>query len=146
MYSKSIPEFLVSRRYISAVITFIVLFSVLFLLLYEPFSLAVWFSTSDMLRFSFTILFYVAATVILIVSRLTMYTLQDRLNLTMFSYLWWIMAENLLISLLYTIITVYIFPTETSTPVVAVRALMCVTLILAIPNALVLFYAAYKAK
>lgn len=146
MYSKSIPEFLVSRRYISAVITFIVLFSVLFLLLYEPFSLAVWFSTSDMLRFSFTILFYVAATVILIVSRLTMYTLQDRLNLTMFSYLWWIMAENLLISLLYTIITVYIFPAETSTPEIAVRALMCVTLILVIPNALVMFYASYRAR
>ena len=144
---RSIPEFLISRRYISAVITFIVLFSVLFLLVYKPFSLAVWFGTDDMLRFSFTILFYVAAIVILIVSRLTMYSLQDRLDLTIISYAWWIMAENLLISLLYTTITTNIFPqANTSTPEIAVRALMCVTLILVIPNALVMFYASYRSR
>lgn len=147
MKRRAIPEFLISRRYISAVITFIVLFSVLFLLLYEPFSLSVWFSTDDMVRFSFTVLFYVAAIVILIISRLMMYSLQDRFEPTIINYLWWIMGENLLISLLYTAITVNIFPNgEASTPEIAVRALMCVTLILVIPNALVMFYASYRSR
>ena len=142
-----IPKFLVSRRYISAVIAFIVLFSVGFMLIYRPFSLAVWFSTEDMLCFSFTILFYILAVAILVCSRALMYAIQDRLSLTAVTYVWWMMGENLLISLLYTLITVWVFPVEDiSLPEIATRALMCVTLILAIPNGLVSFYAAYRTK
>lgn len=63
------------------------------------------------------------------------------------TYIWWIMGENLLISLLYTLITVTVFPIEgVATPAIAVRALMCVTLILAIPNGLISLYAAYRSK
>lgn len=144
---KEIPKFLVSRRYISVVIAFIVLFSGLFLFIYQPFSLAVWFSTADSLSFSLSLLFYILSIIILVVSRMTMYYLQDRVDLTTMTYIWWIMFENIAISLLYTLITIKFFPVEgISTPTIATRALMCVTLILAIPNALVLFYAAYKAK
>lgn len=142
-----IPKFLVSRKYISAVIAFIVLFSVGFMLIYRPFSLAVWFSTEDMLCFSFTILFYIFAITILVCSRALMYAIQDRLNLTAVTYVWWMMGENVLISLLYTLITVWVFPiADVSLPEIATRALMCVTLILAIPNGLVSFYAAYRTK
>ena len=142
-----IPKFLVSRRYISAVIAFIVVFSVGFMLIYQPFSLAVWFGSGDMLRFSFTILFYILAIAILVCSRALMYAIQDRLSLTAATYVWWMMGENLLISLLYTLITVWVFPVEDiSLPEIATRALMCVTLILAIPNGLVSFYAAYRTK
>ena len=144
---KEIPKFLISTRYISVVIAFIVLFSGLFLFIYQPFSLAVWFSTADSLSFSLSLLFYILSIIILVVSRITMYHLQDRVDLTTMTYVWWIMFENLAISLLYTLITIKFFPVEgISTPTIATRALMCVTLILAIPNALVLFYAAYKAK
>lgn len=144
---KEIPKFLVSRRYISVVIAFIVLFSGLFLFIYQPFSLAVWFSTADSLSFSLSLLFYILSIIILVLSRMTMYYLQDRVDLTTMTYIWWILFENLAISLLYTLITIKFFPVEgISTPTIATRALMCVTLILAIPNALVLFYAAYKAK
>lgn len=130
-----IPKFLVSRRYISAMITFIVLFSALFLIIYEPFSLAVWFSTDDMLKFSFTVLFYVAAVIVLIISRSLMYALQDRILLTTIKYIWWIMSENLIISLLYTFITVRFFSTpHMAIPDIAIRALFCVTMILAIPK------------
>ena len=144
---KEIPKFLISTRYISVVIAFIVLFSGLFLFIYQPFSLAVWFSTADSLSFSLSLLFYILSIIILVVSRITMYHLQDRVDLTTMTYIWWIMFENLAISLLYTLITIKFFPGEgISTPTIATRALMCVTLILVIPNALVLFYAAYKAK
>lgn len=142
-----IPKFLVSRRYISALIAFIVLFSGLFLLVYQPFSVSIWFGTYDVLNFSLTILFYILSIIILLTSRLIMYSLQYRVELTVMTYLWWIMAENLIISLIYTLFTVEFFPIEeVSVPTLATRALMCVTLILAIPNLIVSFYAAYKGK
>ena len=144
---REIPEFLISSKYIWATITFIVLFSALFMIIYGPYSLAVWFSTEDMLQFSFTILFYVAAIVVLIISRWVMYKVQDRVSITLVRYVWWLMGENFIISLLYTLITVSFFPLEgASTPNIAVRALFCVTMILAIPNVLVSFYATYRAK
>ena len=128
-------------------ISFTVIFSILFMLIYKPFSIAMWFSTDDTLRFGFTIIFYMAAIVILILSRSLMNIIQDRLKITSLTYVWWLMAENLLISLLYTIITISLFPTEgVATPTIATKALMCVTLILIIPNGIIFFYAAFRAK
>lgn len=147
MSSSEIPKFLVSRRYISVVIAFILVFSVLFMFIYRPFSLAVWFSVDESLHFGFTLLFYIGAIVLLILSRVLMYSVQNHIELTPIAYMWWIMGENLLISLEYTLITVNYFPVEgVSTPMLATRALMCVTLVLAIPNAIVSFYAAYRSK
>lgn len=147
MRSREIPKYLISRRYISVMIAFIVAFSVLFMLIYEPFSLAVWFSSKDTLHFSLTTLFYVAAIVILIISRSVMYALQDRFIMNASRYITWIMCENVAISLLYTIITITVFPTKgLHFPDVGLRALFCVTMILAIPNAIIVFYAAYRAK
>lgn len=144
---REIPKFLVSRRYISVLIAFILLFSALFLIIYQPFSMAVWFGTSQTLNFSFTILFYLSSIVVLILSRTLMYTVHNKLEVTVMTYIWWIMAENLIISLIYTLITIYFFPMPgITTPTLATRALLCVTIILAIPNAFMLFYAAYCAK
>ena len=144
---REIPKFIVSRRYISVLIAFILLFSALFMVIYQPFAMAVWFGTSQTLNFSFTILFYLSSTVVLILSRTLMYTVYSRLDVTVMTYIWWIMAENLVISLIYTLITVNFFPMPgVATPTLATRALLCVTIILAIPNAFVLFYAAYCAK
>ncbi|MBR5131925.1 MAG: LytTR family transcriptional regulator [Alistipes sp.] len=138
---------MISRRYISAIIAFIVAFSALFMVIYKPFSLAIWFSTSDTLRFSLTILFYVAAVVVLIVSRSMMYALQDRYMMSINRYVLWLMCENVAISLLYTIITLSLFPEKgLSFGTLGTRALFCVTMILAIPNAMIMFYAAYRAK
>ena len=147
MQSREIPKYMISRRYISVIIAFIVAFSALFMVIYKPFSLAVWFSTSDTLRFSLTILFYVAAIVVLIVSRSTMYALQDRFEISINRYVIWLMAENIAISLLYTIITLSLFPEDgLKFGTLGTRALFCVTMILAIPNGMILFYAAYHAK
>ena len=144
---REIPKFIVSRRYISVLIAFILLFSALFMVIYQPFAMAVWFGTSQTLNFSFTILFYLSSTVVLILSRTLMYTVYSRLDVTVMTYIWWIMAENLVISLIYTLITVNFFPMPgIATPTLATRALLCVTIILAIPNAFVLFYAAYCSK
>lgn len=109
--------------------------------------MAIWFGTSQTLNFSFTILFYLSSIVTLIVSRSVMYTVHNRLEVSLMTYVLWLLAENILISAIYTLITVYFFPMPgVEVSVLATRALMCVTIILVIPNAFVLFYAAYCSK
>lgn len=147
MTDHEIPKFLFSMRYISATIASIVLFSAIFLISYQPFSLSIWFSTTDMLRLSFTLLFYVAAIVILILSRWTMYRLQDRYVMSTARYIIWLAVEDLVITLLYTFVTYRYFAAEGALPIdIGIRALFCITVILAIPNAIVTFYANYRSK
>lgn len=147
MAKREIPKFLVSRQYISVVISAIVLFSIIFLTIYQPYEIDVWLSTRDTLHFGFTLLYYIAAMVILYISRRLMSVLQERVALTTMTYIWWILAENLTMSGIYTAIAVNVFPVKgVEVQEIALRALMCSTLIVAIPNAVIALYAAYRAK
>lgn len=147
MSRSEIPVYLVSRRYISTLILFIVLFSGLFLWVYDSFDVSMWFSSKDMLCFLMTIIFYVASVVILIISRTIMYALQDRVQMSISRYVWWLFSECVAIALLYTLITASMFPQPNVTiPDLALRSIMCTILILTIPNAIISFYAAYRSK
>ncbi len=147
MTGSEVPKFLVSSRYITVTIASIVLFSAIFLIPYEPFSRAMWFSSTNMVSMLFTLLFYVAAIVILILSRYTMYRLQDRYVMTRAQYLCWLIGEVIAITLLYTFVTYRYFDHSWITITdIGTRALFCVSTILAIPNIMVSFYAAYRAK
>lgn len=135
--SNEIPKFLVSSRYITATIAFIVLFSAIFLISYQPFSISLWFSTGDIVSILFTLLFYVASIVILILSRWTMYRIQDRYELTSTLYYFWIVAEIFVITILYTFVTHHYFSGSLTPIDIGLRALFCVTVIMAIPNIMV---------
>ena len=60
----------------------------------------------------------------------------------------WLMCENIVISLGYTILTFQLLPgiTSSSIPAIAVRVLFFVTMITAIPYSLVTLYVAYRTK
>jgi hypothetical protein len=147
MTKSEIPKFLVSSRYITVTIATIVIFSAIFLISYEPFSRAMWFSSTNMVSMLFTLLFYVAAIVILILSRYTMYRLQDRYVMTRAQYLCWLIGEVIAITLLYTFVTYRYFDHSGITITdIGTRALFCVSTILTIPNIMVSFYAAYRSK
>ena len=76
-----------------------------------------------------------------------MNALQDRIQMTITKYTWWLACEAVAIAMLYTIMTVALFPTEgVSMPTIGIRALACVTVILTIPNVAISFYAAYRSK
>ena len=147
MSRSELPKFLISSRYITVTIAAIVIFSVIFLITYQPFSLAMWFSSSDMVSMLFTLLFFVAAVVILILSRFTMYKLQDRYVLTLAQYICWLTGEVVAITLLYTFVTYRYFDSSGLTITdISARTLFCVSTILAVPNIMISFYAAYRAK
>ena len=147
MRSDEIPKFLVSTRYIVVTIASIVLFSAIFLIGYRPFSLSMWFNPNNMVSMLFTLLFYVGAIVILILSRMTMYSIQDRYVITSGQYTWWLVAEAVVITILYTFVTHRYFAVPGHSLMdVGLRALFCIATILAIPNSLVSFYASYRSK
>ena len=138
-HGKEIPMFMTSRKYLAVSVLFVIAFSVFFMVIYTPFSVSSWFSIKDMGSFGISVVFTVAAIAILAVSKTAIYLLRNRICFTAARYIAWLMCENIVISLGYTILTFQLLPgiTSSSIPSIAVRVLFFVTMITAIPYSLV---------
>ena len=147
-HGKEIPMFMTSRKYLAVSVLFVIAFSVFFMVIYTPFSVSSWFSVKDMGSFGISVVFTVAAIAILAVSKTAIYLLRNRIRFTAARYMAWLMCENIVISLGYTILTFQLLPgiTSSSIPAIAVRVLFFVTMITAIPYSLVTLYVAYRTK
>lgn len=144
---KELPKFLLDKRYLVGSVFFILTFSVLFMVIYSPFSSTAWFSLTDVKHFGMTIAFYLVALSILLISKLIMYNSQSRINFTLWRYIMWIIAEVIIISIFYTHFT-YVFVPPIEEPVINITAKSfgCILLIIAIPYTILTLYAAYKSK
>ena len=145
--NRDIPKFLLDKRYLVGSVFFILTFSVLFMVIYSPFSMTSWFSITDMQQFGMTLSFYVVALAILLLSKLGMSSLQHKIRITYLRYILWIIAEVSIISIFYTHFTfVYVPPVNESVGYILLRAFSCVTLIMAIPYTIIILFAAYQSK
>ncbi len=142
-----IPKFILDKRYLVGSVFFILTFSILFMIVYSPFSMTSWFSVTDMQHFGMTVSFYVVALAILLISKIGMFALQNRIRFTYPRYILWIIVEVIIISIFYTHFTfVFVSPVNESVGYILFRAFGCVTLIIAIPYIILTLFAAYKTK
>ncbi|MBP3482440.1 MAG: LytTR family transcriptional regulator DNA-binding domain-containing protein [Alistipes sp.] len=148
MKSHEVPKFLLKFDFMIGSVAFIAIFSILFMLIYTPFSVAAWFDIFDGRSLSMTVMFYVAAVALMMISKVLMVWVQNRITVTTYIYLLWLVGEVVAISLLYTVFTqLLVFHGSASDPVrITIRAVCCVTAILAIPYTISSLYAAYKSK
>lgn len=145
--NNDIPKFLLDKRYLAGSVFFILTFSVLFMVVYSPFSMTSWFSITNPQQFGMTMAFYVVALALLLISKLGMSALQNRVRFTYLRYALWIIAEDIAISLFYTYFTyVFVPPVDEPMGYIIFKAFGCVTLILAIPYIILTLFAAYRSK
>ena len=71
--NKKLPQYLLGKYQLIGTVTFSVLFALIFLNLYIPFSETAWFSLGDSVMFLHTLVFAAIAIMILIFSRMLMY-------------------------------------------------------------------------
>lgn len=142
-----VPKFMLRRKYQMESIFFIVLFSVIFMAVYKPFSATTWFGFSPEPRLFVTLCFYLVAIAILVLSKQLFSYFHAERGLKVRVYLLWIAVEFVLIALTYTAFTAAfdLSVTELTAPLVG-RIILCVSLILAIPYALITLYTAYRAQ
>jgi len=125
----------------------VVIFSVLFLLLYHPFSETNWLSTKPEGTLLPTVLFYLVSILILLVSKGLMMLYQLRNSFTVGRLLLWLFGEFVLIGVAYLLFTTRFIGTEvTFSAKVILRTSFCVGLILAIPYAIFALIAGNRAK
>lgn len=105
LMNKELPKYLLEKRPLMGTVTFSVLFALVFLNLYIPFSDTAWFGLGNSVYFLFTAGFAFVSLLILIVSRVALYKLRNVLRMTYLGYVLWCVAEVILICLFYTFVT-----------------------------------------
>lgn len=103
--NKTLPKYLLEKYQLVGTVTFSVLFALVFLNLYIPFSDTAWFGLGDSANFLSTAGFIFISILILIVSRIVMYRTRKLFDMTYLAYVMWCIAEVVLICLFYSFVT-----------------------------------------
>jgi len=146
--NKRIPDYLLGKYQMMGTITFSVLFAVVFLNIYIPFSDTAWFKLGDSVFFLFTAGFIAISLLILILSRILMYHAKKWFTVTYLIYVLWSIAEVAVICAFYTFVTLDIQdpPSPLSPGMIFSKALLYATIALIIPEIIAGMYLALVDK
>jgi len=132
--NEKIPGYLLGKYQLIGTVTFSVLFAVVFLNIYIPFSDTAWFGLGDSVMFLLTIVFAGASIFTLILSRLLMYRSKKLFEMTYLTYTIWCILEIILICSFYTWLTVDLTaPAAESVWKIFGRSLLYGTIALGVP-------------
>ena len=109
MLFKKLPSYLLGKYQLIGTVTFSVLFAIVFLNLYIPFSDTAWFGLGDSEAFENTVVFIFSSITILVLSRMLMYRAQGYREMTYLEYVVWCLLEILVVCSIYTKMTINIF-------------------------------------
>lgn len=133
LYTK-LPNYLLGKYQLIGTVTFAVLFALVFLNIYIPFSDTAWFGLGNSAMFITTVLYAAIATSTLICSRVLMYKSKNIFPMTYFTYILWCVIEIICICGLYTTITVDIIKIQDEAPMdVFSRSLLYGAIALGVP-------------
>ena len=104
--NKKLPGYLLEKNRLVGTVTFSVLFALIFLNLYIPFSDTAWFGLGNSQTFLFTAGFAFISILIMVISRTVMYHTSRLWEFTYLGYVLWCIMEVLLICAFYTFVTV----------------------------------------
>ena len=112
MKNHKLPGYLLGKYQLIGTVTFAVLFALVFLMLYIPFSDTAWFGLGGSVMFLLTVFYAAVCILSLIVSRMLMYRSKRMFELTYVGYIVWCSMEIIFVSALYTYLTVEFIPAE----------------------------------
>ena len=100
--NKKLPSYLLGKYQLIGSGTFSVLFAIIFLNIYIPFSDTAWFGLGQSDMFSGTLIFVFVSILTLIISRTLMYRSKRLFEMTLLDYVLWCIGEIVIIGAFYT--------------------------------------------
>ena len=100
--NKELPEYMLGKYQLIGTVTFTVLFAIVFLNIYIPYSQTAWLGLGNSTNFIKTLLFVGVGIIILIASRMMMYQSKKLFKLTYLTYAIWCIGEVAAIAGVYT--------------------------------------------
>lgn len=147
MKNHKLPGYLLGKYQLIGTVTFSVLFALVFLNIYIPFSDTAWFRLGDSVMFLLTVAFAAISIFILIMSRMLMYRMKRHVDITYPVYVIWCIAEIVLICAFYTWLTIDITsPMDETNLQIFGRSLLYGTIALGVPYIISAMYFAIIDK
>lgn len=136
------PRYLLDRFQLVGTVTFSVLFAVVFMNLYVPFSKTAWFELGYSSTFLYTLLFFFISVLVLVLSRVVMYRTKYLYEIKIWQYVLWCVSEVILICGIYTWMTILIgrLPEDMTEYELFLKALLYGTISLIIPYVISALY------
>lgn len=131
--AKTLPKYLLGKYQLVGTVTFSILFALVFLNIYIPFSETAWFGLGDSVTFLLTLSFAAIAIFILIISRTLMYKSRSLFEMTYLLYTIWCIIEIVTICAIYTHLTTDMTYTSENSWIVFWRSLLYGSIALGIP-------------
>ena len=103
--NKKLPAFLLGKYQLIGTVTFSVLFALVFLNIYIPFSDTAWFGLGDSVMFALTLAYATAAILTLSFSRVLMYKTKKYFEMPFWTYILWCCCEIITVCAFYTWMT-----------------------------------------
>ena len=135
-----LPDYMFTRKFLFLTVLFIVVFSILFLQLYSPFSSTYWFTLRESHELIGTVTMYAFSVLFLFSSKVLLMDLNRRYGVGGWGLLLFSLAEVLIISIIYVAITMLVRQDGITLQGLFPRALFCIFLILVIPYTIAYLY------
>jgi len=135
-----IPEYIFTRKFLFMTVPFITLFSILFLLIYSPFSSTYWFTFSKSYLLLGTLAMYTMSVLFLLLSKFLIIEINRKRPFNMTGLIFYFLAEALIISLFYSLITILVNKCDIHPLQLFIKSFLCVLLIMIIPYTISLLY------
>ena len=135
-----LPEYMFTRKFLFLTVLFIVVFSILFLQLYSPFSSTYWFTLRESYKLLGTITMYAFSVLFLLASKVLLMDLNHKYGVGIWGLILFSLAEVLVVSVIYISITLLVHQNGITVSALFPRALFCILLILVIPYIIVYLY------
>jgi DNA-binding LytR/AlgR family response regulator len=106
-WERIIPDYLTDKKNVVSFILFTAAFALVFINIYAPFGVDKWLSVSDVEFFLYSSIVILIGMLVIVISRILMYVFTRRKSITYAAYALWIVAEIVVLALVYTLIQWY---------------------------------------
>lgn len=143
--TKEIPNKLTEGKFLITSVFYTLVFSLLFLSIYQPFSITTWFGFTPIETFGLSVLFFFLAVAVLVFCKLIFVEICNKHIIRFYHFILWSLLEFLVISLLYFGFTLFFNLTDDSIPAEKIlgRTLFCTSFIFVIPYTIIYIYSNY---
>lgn len=143
---KPIPAYLTVKRNIIQLVLFTAVFALVFINVYEPFGVNVWFRITRWQLLFYSSLITLTGVLVVVISRILMYFVSKRRKLTYWNYLVWVMAEVILMAMFYSLYIKGILHDQRFLPDLIKLSIQNTALLLLLPYSVSWLYFSWKEK
>lgn len=145
-FEQPVPSYLIQKRNIVRLIVYTSIFALLFINIYAPFGVKLWFSVSKWQLFFYSSLIILTGVVVVVISRIIMYYLFRNKPLSYTKYLLWVGAEVFFMALFYALFELIFLHDKRSFTDILSHSIQNTALVLLLPYAVLWLYFAYEDK